>query len=181
MTSEIINDVVSFFYNRYKGENSFKLLARIRQYYVGISKDKIQSFIHRNCEHCLHNPIFSNKENLKPVIATKPMERCQIDLVVFEKDPSKDEYGNVYKYVLSCLDVFSRYVFLRRMKSKSTIEVANLLKKIFLTFGCPDILQCGRGSEFQGIRFYFFSILLSLNGNSRVPLNEFNWLNLVQG
>ena len=162
MTS-VINDVVSFFYNRYKGENLFKFLARIGQYYVGISKDKIQSFINKNREHCLRNPIFSNKENLKPVIATKPMEKCQIDLVVFEKNPSEDEHGNVYKYVLSCLDVFSRYVFLRRMKSKSTIEVANLLKKIFLTFGCPDILQCDRGSEFQGIRFYFFSILLCLS------------------
>ena len=107
--------------------------------------------------------IFSNKENLKPIIATKPMERCQIDLVVFEKNPSENEHGNVDKYVFSCLDVFSRYVFLRRMKSKSTIEVANLLKKIFLTFGCPDILQCDRGSEFQGIRFYFFSILLCLS------------------
>ena len=162
MTS-VINDVVSFFYNRYNGENLFKFLARIGQYYVGISKDKIQSFINKNREHCLRNPIFSNKENLKPIIATKPMERCQIDLVVFEKNPSEDEHGNVYKYVLSCLDVFSRYVFLRRMKSKITIEVANLLKKIFLTFGCPDILQCDRGSEFQGIRFYFFSILLCLS------------------
>ena len=85
MTSEI-NDVVRFFFNRYKEENSFKLLARIRQYYVGISKDKIQFFINKNREHCLRNPIFSNKENLKPIIATKPMERCQIDLVVFEKN-----------------------------------------------------------------------------------------------
>ena len=162
MTS-VINDVVSFFYNRYNGENLFKFLARIGQYYVGISKDKIQSFINKNREHCLRSPIFSNKENLKPIIATKPMERCQIDLVVFEKNPSEDEHGNVYKYVLSCLNFFSRYVFLRRMKSKITIEVANLLKKIFLTFGCPDILQCDRGSEFQGIRFYFFSILLCLS------------------
>ena len=116
--------------------------------------------------------IFSNKENLKPIIATKPMERCQIDLVVFEKNPSEDEHGNVYKYVLSCLDVFSRYVFLRRMKSKITIEVANLLKKIFLTFGCPDILQCDRGFEFQGIRFYFFSTLLSL----RKLKSVFKWV-----
>ena len=72
------------------------------------------------------------------------MERCQIDLVVLEKIPSEDEHGNVYKYGLSRLDIFSRYVILRRMKSKSTIEVAHLLKKIFLTFSCPDILQCDR-------------------------------------
>ena len=108
------------------------------------------------------------------------MERCHGDLVVLEKSPSEDDYGNVYKYVLSCLDVFSRYVFLQRMKSKNTIEVASLLKKIFLIFGCPDILQCDRASQFQGIRFYFFSILLSLYGNVRVPLNEFDWLNLIQ-
>ena len=85
MTSEI-NDVVSLFYNRCKGENSFKLLERIRQYYFGISRHKIRSFVKKNREHCLRNPTFSNKENLKPIIATKPMERCQIDLVVFEKN-----------------------------------------------------------------------------------------------
>ena len=35
------------------------------------------------------------------------MERYQIDLV-FKKKPSKDENENIYKYVLSGLDVFSR-------------------------------------------------------------------------
>ena len=29
--------------------------------------------------------MFSNKEDLKPVIAKEPMERCQIQLVVFNK------------------------------------------------------------------------------------------------
>ena len=79
------------------------------------------------------------------------MERCQIDLVVFEKTSSKDENGNIYKYVLSYLDVFSRYIFLRRLKSKDTIEVANQLKEIFMTFWSPKILQFDKDSEFQGI------------------------------
>ena len=79
------------------------------------------------------------------------MERCQIGLVVFEKTSSKDENGNIYKYVLSCLDVFSRYIFLRRLKSKDTIEVANQLKEIFMTFWSPKILQFDKDSEFQGI------------------------------
>ena len=81
---------------------------RIRGYFVGISKDRIQSFINRNREHCSKYPIFSNKEDLKPIIDKQPMERYQIDLVVFEKKPSKDENGNLYKYVLSFLDVFPR-------------------------------------------------------------------------
>ena len=60
---------------------------RIREYFVGISKDKIQSFINRNRVHCSKYPIFSNKEDLKLIITEQPLERCQIDLVVFEKKP----------------------------------------------------------------------------------------------
>ena len=111
MTPEIDN-IVSYFYHKYKGENSFKILTPLREHFVGISEDRIQSFINRNREHCLKYPIFSNNEDLKPIIAMQPMERCQIDLVVFEKTPSKDENGNIYNYVLSCLDVFSQYIFL---------------------------------------------------------------------
>ena len=124
---------------------------RIREHFVGISKDRIQSVINQNREYCSKYPIFSNKEDLKSIIAKQPMERCQIDIVVFKKTPSKDENGNIYKYVLSCLDVFSRYIFLRRLKSKDTIEGANQLKDIFMKFGSPKILQCDKGSEFQGI------------------------------
>ena len=73
MTSETDN-ILSYFYHKYKGENSFKKLMRIREHFVEISKDRIQSFINRNREHCSKYPIFSNKEDLKPVIAKQPME-----------------------------------------------------------------------------------------------------------
>ena len=82
--------------------------------------------------------MFSNKEK-KPAIAKQPMERCQINLVVFKRTPSKDENGNIYKYILSCLDVFSRFIFLRRLKSKDTTEGANQLKEIFMTFRSPKM------------------------------------------
>ena len=113
---------------------------RIREHFVGISKDRIQSFINRNREHCSKYPMFSNEEN-KPAIAKQPMERCQINLVVFKRTPSKDENGNIYKYILSCLDVFSRFIFLRRLKSKDTTEGANQLKEIFMTFRSPKMWQ----------------------------------------
>ena len=55
----------------------------------------IQSFINRNRKHCSKFSIFSKKEDLKLIIAKQTMERCQIDLVFFEKKPSKDENGNI--------------------------------------------------------------------------------------
>ena len=46
------------------------------------------------------------------------MESCQIDLVVFEKEPSKDENENICKYVVSCLDVFSPHIFFLKIEIK---------------------------------------------------------------
>ena len=117
---------------------------RIREHFLGISKSRIQYFINQNREHYSKHSVFSNKEDLKPIIAKQPMERCQTDLVVFEKTPSKEENGNRYKYVLSCLDVFSRYIFLRRLKSKDTLEGANQLREIFMTFGVQNFSNVTR-------------------------------------
>ena len=74
-----------------------------------------------------------------------------MDLVAFENKPSKDENGNICKYVLRCFDVFSRYSFLRRLKSKGKIEGTNQSEEIFIIFDSPRIIQRVKGSEFQGI------------------------------
>ena len=68
MTSEIDN-IMSYFYQKYKGEKSFKILMRLREYFVGIPRDRKQCFINRNRGHCPKHPIFSNKEGHKPIIA----------------------------------------------------------------------------------------------------------------
>ena len=96
---------------------------RIREHFVEISKDRIQSFINRNREHCSKYPIFSNKEDLKPVIAKQPMEWCQIDLVVFKKAPSKDENGNIYINIfLVALTFFHGISFFEDWNQKTQLK-----------------------------------------------------------
>ena len=68
----------------------------------------------------------------------------------------------IYINILSCLDVFSRCIFLRRLKSKDTIEGFNQLKEIFITFGSPRVLQCGKGFE---IPRYITPYLLLISTN----------------
>ena len=41
---------------------------RLREYFVGIPKDRKQFFINRNRGHCPKHPVFSNKEDRKPII-----------------------------------------------------------------------------------------------------------------
>lgn len=68
--------------------------------------------------------------SLKPII-TKELRangNLQINFALSLKKALKDEKGILYKYVLSCFDVFPRYIFLRSLKSKDTTECINQKK-----------------------------------------------------
>ena len=64
-----VDDIISFFYNAFKGEGARKLFPRIRRHYTGISIKRIQKWLKSNEDHFKTNPIFSNKSYLTPVIS----------------------------------------------------------------------------------------------------------------
>lgn len=89
--------------------------------------------------------MFPNKRALQPIVASMPMERAQVDLVdlssvAFEK----------HRYVLVMIDVHSRFLWLRPMKTKSAQTVADLLNAIWMDFGTPRYVQTDNGTEFIG-------------------------------
>ena len=81
------------------------------------------------------------------------MDVCQIDLVIMEKHPSKEYNNKTYFYILNVMDVFSRYIFLKPLQSKESLEVASHLREIFFSVGIPNVIQCDRDSEFKGRNF----------------------------
>ena len=58
--------------------------------------------------------------------------------------------GDSYRYVLSVMDVFRRFVWLRALKDKSSKDVANALKGIYMEHGAPAVIQSDQGTEFKG-------------------------------
>lgn len=75
------------------------------------------------------------------------MSRLEIDLVDFSKNPC--EVGEVnYRYVLSILDVCTRYLWLYPLADKRCATVAIHLEAHFYDWGTPQIVQCDRGTEF---------------------------------
>lgn len=71
-------------------------------------------------------PLFQNKAPLRPIKATKVQVRHQVDLVNKMSMPvTVDEV--TYKYIMSVIGIFSRFVFLRPLKSKESAEVAENL------------------------------------------------------
>ena len=94
-------------------------------------------------------PTFLNKAPLKPVQSSAVMNQVQIDLV--DMRSSKVSVGSdTFCYILVVLDVFSRFILLRALKTKSSAEVATQLLIIFSDTGPPRKLQSDQGSEFKG-------------------------------
>ena len=75
-------------------------------------------------------------------------EMHQFDLLYM---PSDMLYGNKYKYILSGIDVASRYKVVRPMRTKQAKDVAEMIADTYkvgpLTY--PKIFQCDNGNEFK--------------------------------
>lgn len=58
--------------------------------------------------------------------------------------------GQLYRYVLTAIDIFSRFVWLRPSTSKSSTLVAKKLEGMgYMEHGAPRIIQSDRGGEFK--------------------------------
>ena len=64
------------------------------------------------------------------------------------KSQQVEYQGRKYRYVLSILNVFSRYHWLAPLTSKHTAKAVIELKKIYDVHGTPENLQSERGKEF---------------------------------
>ena len=128
--SEVTN-ILAFCYKEYKGEGANKLHRRISESYFGVSRRNVQHFLNTNKEHFMRQPQLTNIPPLQPVISHTVNSRHQIDLVSFHDDDPQLKDGIVYSYVLSVLDVFSRFLFLRPTTSKQPGEIKEILIGIY--------------------------------------------------
>ena len=80
---------------------------------------------------------------------TKPNEQHQFDILYM---PSNLFKGNMYKYILTGIDVASRYKVARPFKTKKSSEVAFVLEATYKkggVFKYPKTFQCDNGPEFK--------------------------------
>ena len=79
---------------------------------------------------------------------TVPNEMHQFDLLYM---PSDTFYGNKYNYILSRIDVASKYKVTRPLRTKQVKDIADMIANIYkvgpLTY--PEAFQCNNGSEFK--------------------------------
>ena len=124
------------------GGKAIKELHKI----TSMSKKDIKSWLAKQALWQVHIP--PPKEIHHPHYdVTKPNEQHQFDLLYM---PHNLFEGNTYKYILTGIDVASRYKVPLRIKKSS--EVAFVLEALYKkggVFKYPKTFQCDNGSEFK--------------------------------
>ena len=75
---------------------------------------------------------------------TKPHEQYQFDLIYVHHNIFE---GNMHKYILTGVDVASKFKIARALRTKKPSQVAILLEGGMFKY--PKVFQCDNGSEFK--------------------------------
>ena len=114
----------------------------------GITKTQIKNFLNKQESYQLHKKP-RRIHHYFPVHSSHPNELMQIDLADFS-DISGSNNG--VKYLLSCIDVFSRKGYMIPLHNKNTSTIIAAMKELFKHV-IPENIMSDRGSEFISREF----------------------------
>ena len=116
--------------------------------FTSMSKKDIKTWLATQALWQVHIP--SPKEIHHPHYdVTKPIEQHHFDLLYMPHNLFEE---NTYKYILTAVDVASRYKVARPLRTKKSNEAAFVLQAIYkkgVVFKYPKVFQCDNGSEFK--------------------------------
>ena len=115
-------------YNHPAGLGSInKLLKQARLLDPSFTRAEVKRFLETSDPYTLHYTSKKKYERL-PILAAKPSLFISSDLGDLT---SLAKFNNGYKYILIVIDIFSRLLQVRALKSKSGQEVSKALESIF--------------------------------------------------
>ena len=149
-------NIEKFYKNPKKGLTGVKEVHRKMNkegYKVTIKdvKNKLESLE----SYSLNKKIIRKGETRK-TLTRYPNRQWQADLVFMDVPqgaPASENDG--VKYLLTVIDVFSRYAWSRTLKTKKGSEIVEVFKDIFKE-AKPELLQVDQGSEFYNKKFQDF-------------------------
>lgn len=118
--------------------------------YLGITRAEVARYLRENPLPSVTG--LANVPRRDPVRSYRPdhpNQQWQIDLASMDED-SLVRANDGYRYLCIIIDIFSKFMWIRPMKTKESAEVAQHLHTIFLQGDIPMRLQSDQGTEFLG-------------------------------
>ncbi len=113
--------------------------------YYNITRDMFKLFQQYSEE--LQGKLVKQKnhgDNIKTIKSEEFMDRWQIDLIDYRTLPDGE-----YSWICNVQVHFTKFCWLKPLKEKSAVGVANVLNELFGIYGAPLILQSDNGREFR--------------------------------
>ena len=109
-----------------------------------ITQQEVKDFIQKEEVNQLFKKKQKRIQNYFPISASFTYEIMQVDLVDMSNLSSANKN---YRYLLVCIDVFSRLAFVVPMKNKTSNTIVESFKEV-LDLVEPTTINCDNGSEF---------------------------------
>ena len=131
--------------NIWKGSRAISKLHKLTE----ISRKNVKEWIAKQALWQVHLPVPKQVDH--PHFTVKvPNQQHQFDVLYMPHDKFQ---GSVYKYILTGVDVASRYKVAKPLRTKKASDVAFLLKNIYKSkdnpLKWPEVFQCDNGNEFK--------------------------------
>ena len=112
----------------------------------GLSKKKVAYFLHSKDSYTKYRHATRHFKRL-PAFAKRINEIWCLDPAFMDK---LSDSNNGVKYLLACIDVFSRFVRVQPMKSKYSTDAVAAFKKMLRKNSMPAKVWVDQGTEFSG-------------------------------
>ena len=128
--------------NHVGGQMMYQMLWEDDLWWESMWKDCMD--IAKSCEECIRfNAGKFGFQPMSTICADRPWDHMLMDLIGLLL---ASEAG--YTFILILVDVLTRFVILRPLKTKSAVEIAHVLVEVFANFGVPKILQTDNEQSF---------------------------------
>lgn len=148
------------------------LLRRARQEGHKVNRKTVKAFLEGENAYTLHGRIIQSKKGVlnERIITSGPFDLWEADLMDAPKGRPQRmgrRQEGVFKYLLTVIDVFSKYAWVEPMKTKTPVEMERVFSKV-LSEGIPsntqlDNLRTDAGTEFFNKRMKKFYIDHGIN------------------
>ena len=112
----------------------------------GITRTSVRQYLRDEPSYSLHRPVRKHFAR-NPTYTSGIDEQWQADLVDMQ---ALSRANKGMKYLLTCIDVFSKFAWVVPIKAKSTAVMLDAFKQLFFDAAprCPRKLQTDKGTEF---------------------------------
>ena len=133
-----MNDIIEQYYEAYNFPSVNKLYTLLRDDKHDVKKKDIEEYLNKKEEVQIFKEAKKSKKKLGHITSPQPNFSWQVDIYYLMKY-YKANKG--FKYILACIDIFTRKLYCIPMKNKDNDEVKLALKLLFKEAGVyPDVI-----------------------------------------